>query len=135
VPLEAWEGLKAELCETGDWEAVDRAAAPAPEAPLAARQAEIDAHFAGNALRDILNVLRPAGTEFAEDTLAAMAKNSPLSMACAVDLIRRARGPRHDRGRAGAGIPLHRAGDGAWRFPRRHPRRDHRQGQDAALAA
>jgi enoyl-CoA hydratase len=92
VPLEAWEGLKAELIETGDWEAVDRAAAPAPEAPLAARQAEIDALFAGDGLRDILNVLRPAGTAFAEDTLAAMAKNSPLSMACAVDLIRRVRG-------------------------------------------
>jgi enoyl-CoA hydratase len=71
---------------------VDRAAAPAPEAPLAARQAEIDALFAGDGLRDILNVLRPAGTAFAEDTLAAMAKNSPLSMACAVDLIRRTRG-------------------------------------------
>jgi enoyl-CoA hydratase len=44
------------------------------------------------ALRDILNVLRPAGTEFRDDTLKAMAKNSPLSMACAVDLIRRVRG-------------------------------------------
>jgi hypothetical protein len=55
---------------------VDRAAAPAPEAPLAARQAEIDALFAGDGLRDILNVLRPAGTEFAEDTLKAMARTA-----------------------------------------------------------
>jgi enoyl-CoA hydratase len=92
VPLESWEALKKELCETGDWEVVDRAAAPAPEAPLAARGAEIDAFFAGDGLRDILNALRHAGTGFAEETLAAMAKNSPLSMACAIDLIRRTRG-------------------------------------------
>ena len=37
-----WDALKAELGETADWEAVDRAAAPAPDAPLAARRAEID---------------------------------------------------------------------------------------------
>jgi enoyl-CoA hydratase len=92
VPLETWEALKTELCETGDWDAVDRAATPAPEAPLAALQPQIDAHFAGNALRDILNVLRLAGTEFADTTLKAMDRNSPLSMACAVDLIHRARG-------------------------------------------
>jgi enoyl-CoA hydratase len=92
VPTEAWDTLKAELCETGDWEAVDRAAAPAPEAPLAAHQTEIDMLFAGDGLRDILNLLRPAGTGFATATLEAMARNSPLSMACTVDLIRRVRG-------------------------------------------
>jgi enoyl-CoA hydratase len=53
VPQDKWDALKAELCETGDWEAVDRAAVPAPEAPLAARQAEIDRLFAGDTLRDI----------------------------------------------------------------------------------
>jgi enoyl-CoA hydratase len=32
VPLRPWEGLKADtLVGTGDWEAVDRAAAPAPD--------------------------------------------------------------------------------------------------------
>ena len=92
VQLEDWEPLKAELSETGDWTAVDRAAAPAPDAPLAARQAEIDALFAGDALRDMLNALRHAGTEFTGETLEAMGRNSPLSMACAVDLIRRVRG-------------------------------------------
>jgi len=92
VPEAAWDDLKAELCDIGDWEAVDRAASPAPAALLAANQAEIDALFSGDSLRDILNVLRPAGTEFAETTLKAMGRNSPLSMACAIDLIRRARG-------------------------------------------
>jgi enoyl-CoA hydratase len=48
--------------------------------------------FAGDGLRDILNLLRPAGTGFATATLEAMARNSPLSMACTVDLIRRVRG-------------------------------------------
>jgi enoyl-CoA hydratase len=92
VPLDTWDALKAELCDTGDWEAVDRAALPAPEAPLTARRAEIDALFSGDGLRDIVNALRHAGTEFADDTLKAMGRNSPLSMACAVDLIRRTRG-------------------------------------------
>ena len=92
VPLESWEALKAELCETGDWTAVDRAAIPAPEPNLAALQTEIDHFFSGDSLRDILNLLRPAGTPFAEDTLNAMGRNSPLSMACAIDLIRRTRG-------------------------------------------
>ncbi len=91
VPLEDWEALKAELCETGDWDAVDRAAVPVPEAPLAARQAEIERLFAGDTLRDILNALRHADTEFAGETLEAMGRNSPLSMASAVDLIRRVR--------------------------------------------
>src|SRR5690606_16460308 len=35
---------------------------------------------------------------------------------------------------SGAGVPLHLAGDGACRFPGRHPRRDHRQGPQPALA-
>ncbi|KPQ14579.1 MAG: 2,3-dehydroadipyl-CoA hydratase PaaF [Rhodobacteraceae bacterium HLUCCO18] len=91
VPLDKWDALKAELGETADWEAVDRAAAPAPDAPLAARRAEIDRLFVGDALRDILNALRHAGTDFAGETLEAMGRNSPLSMACAVDLIRRVR--------------------------------------------
>jgi enoyl-CoA hydratase len=92
LPEDGWEALKAELAETGDWTAVDRAALPAPESALAAAQGEIDAAFAGNSLRDIVNALEASGTEFARETLAAMGRMSPLSMACTVDLIRRVRG-------------------------------------------
>jgi enoyl-CoA hydratase len=91
VPEAAWEGLKAELCETGDWEAVDRAAQPAPAGELAGLQEEIDRLFAGDTLRDVINALRHDGGDLAARTLGMMEKNSPLSMACTLDLVRRAR--------------------------------------------
>jgi hypothetical protein len=64
-----------------------------------------------------------------------MARNSPLSMACALDLIRRQRGRDTIEGRAGTEYRFTARGRWKWRFPRRHPRGDHRQGPDAALAA
>jgi enoyl-CoA hydratase len=92
VPEESWEALKADLCETGDWEAVDRAALPAPESPLAVERPEIDRLFPGETLRDILNLLRRSESPVAARALEAMAKNSPLSMAATVELIHRSRG-------------------------------------------
>ncbi len=91
LPEADWPALKADLVETGDWEAVDRAAAPAPEAALAAIQPEVDRLFAGGSLRDVLNALDHAGSEFAGKAKAAMAKNAPLSVACAIELVHRAR--------------------------------------------
>ncbi|MGP1356723.1 enoyl-CoA hydratase/isomerase family protein [Roseicyclus sp.] len=92
VPEGAWPALKAELCETGDWEAVDRAALPAPDSPLAVERPEIDRLFSGETLRDILNLLRRSESPVAARALEAMAKNSPLSMAATVELIHRTRG-------------------------------------------
>ena len=92
LPEPGWVALKSELADTGEWSAVDRAARPAPESALTAVQEEIDVAFAGARLRDIVNALQASGTAFAAETLAAMARNSPLSMAATVDLIRRVRG-------------------------------------------
>lgn len=91
VPREAWGALVAELCESGDWEAVDRAAAPVPDSPLAARREEIDSLFGGETIRDILNLLKTSDGEVARDALAAMVRGSPLSVACTVELVHRAR--------------------------------------------
>ena len=52
----------------------------------------LDEHFAGETLRDILNSLAHADTDFAGGALAATGGNSPLSMACTVELIHRVRG-------------------------------------------
>ncbi len=93
VPEDRWAALKAELAETGDWEAVDRAAQPAPDSVLAARQGQIDRHFAGETLGDILRSLRAEGGDFAADTLNAMGRNAPLAMAAAVEMVHRMRGP------------------------------------------
>jgi len=91
VPRAEWPALIAELCETGDWDVVDRAASPAPESALTAAQAEIDRLFAGDTLRDILNMLKFSDSEVATRTRALMERGSPLSAACTVELIHRAR--------------------------------------------
>ena len=88
---EGWDALKAELVETGDWEAVDRAAAPPPEASLAARAVFVARHFAGAGLGDVVRSLRVEGGEEARAALEAIAAVSPLSAACALELVRRAR--------------------------------------------
>ena len=88
---EGWDALIAELCETGDHEAVDRAASAPPASPLAGMQADIDRSFGGETLRDILRALRHEGSEFARDALAKLGKVSPLSAACTVELIHRVR--------------------------------------------
>jgi enoyl-CoA hydratase len=91
VPQDRWPALVAALCDTGDWEAVDRAALPAPDSALAADQAEIDRLFAGETIRDVLNLLRHDGGDFATRTLAALDKGSPLAVACTLELVHRAR--------------------------------------------
>ena len=88
-----WDVLKAELVETGDPGAVDRAAAPPPEAPLAALRSFVDAHFAGETLRDVLTDLRASDAPEAEAAIGALSKVSPLSAACTIELIHRVRGP------------------------------------------
>lgn len=91
IPRERWLSLIDTLVETGDWEAVDRSAAPAPAAKLAEIQAEVDDLFGGETLRDIVNLLAATGGDFASGALKAMDGNSPISMACAVELIHRSR--------------------------------------------
>lgn len=91
VPRANWPALIATLTETGNWEAVERVAHAAPVAPLAAVEAEINGLFGGETLRDILNLLKVSTTDFAQNALKAMSGNSPISMACTVELIHRSR--------------------------------------------
>jgi enoyl-CoA hydratase len=91
IPRDHWASLIDTLVETGDWDAVDRSALPAPDSKIAAQQPEIDGLFGGETLRDIVNLLTATDSDFARDALKAMDGNSPLSMACAVELIHRSR--------------------------------------------
>ncbi len=89
----AWPGLIAALEAGGSAEDL-RAAAEAPGiSALEASQTEIDRHFGGERLSDILTSLRQEDSAFAQAALGHMARNSPLSMACTVDMVHRLRGP------------------------------------------
>jgi len=92
IPQAHWPGLIALLEETGSTDAISRLRETLPPGPLNHLAAPIDAHFGGETLRDIVNSLKAEDSDFARDTLATLRRNSPLSMACAVEMIHRLRG-------------------------------------------
>lgn len=92
IPHEAWAPLKSALCETGDWEAVDRAALPAPESRLAAWQADIDMVFGGEELGDIWRAMPANPPEALVHAQKLMSRNSPLAQSVTVGLIHKVRG-------------------------------------------
>ena len=91
IPQQLWPNLIQNLCDTGEWEEVDRAAIPPLPSDLEGLQAEVDVCFGGESLRDILNVLEHSESSFAQETLAILARNSPLAMGAAIELVHRAR--------------------------------------------
>lgn len=91
IPETDWPDLISRLEETGDWEEIDRAARPAPAAALTEDTADINAHFGGETLRDILASLDHKGDAWATKTREALDRLCPISMACTVELVHRAR--------------------------------------------
>ncbi|MFD0978716.1 enoyl-CoA hydratase/isomerase family protein [Tropicimonas aquimaris] len=100
VPQAQWPDLIARLEDTGDWTLIDAAAAPAPEGRLATLQPQIDRHFGGERLGDVLRSLNAEPSDFTASTLKAMTRNAPLAMACAIEAVHRLRGPTADIRRA-----------------------------------
>lgn len=92
VPEAKWASLKEELCKSGDIKCIEDYAARPPDGDLANQQADIDENFSGERLGDIVRSLRHSGTSFSEDALKRLSRNSPFSMACAVEIIHRIRG-------------------------------------------
>lgn len=92
IPEAEWPALIARLEETGDWEEIDRAAGPLEDAPVRAEISDINEHFGGETLRDILNSLDHGSGEWAAKTRAHLDRLCPISMACTVELVHRARG-------------------------------------------
>ena len=93
VPQQMWPDLIATLEETGDTAAIDAAAQTPPDGTLRGLQPQIDACFGGETLLDILNTLRADDSDFAAQTLKALSRSSPLSMACAIEMTHRLRRP------------------------------------------
>ena len=91
VPEDLWPTLIERMEKTGDAGLVAKAAQPAPESALAAQADDIDRFFADGFLEDILSRLRGSDDGFAQTALIAMDRNSPLSMACTIEILRRLR--------------------------------------------
>ncbi|MEM6635299.1 MAG: enoyl-CoA hydratase/isomerase family protein [Pseudomonadota bacterium] len=95
VPEDAWPALVDALQDSGDWTRVDAAAQTPGPSDLQAIQPQIDHHFAGEGLGDIVRSLRNAPGDFSEKTLKGLARGAPLSMAAAIEIVHRLRRADH----------------------------------------
>lgn len=91
VPEEMWPDLIARLEDNGEVGAILHAAEPAPDSDLAAQLSQINDHFAGDTMGDILASLRAHDSDFATSTLKRLTPNAPLAMAATLALVRAAR--------------------------------------------
>ena len=97
IPEDQWPALISNLEKTGDWTLIDAAATPPPAGNLANQKQEIEQHFAGETLADIVRSLKSSDTEFASSTLKTLERNAPLSMGCTVEIVHRLRGQNNIR--------------------------------------
>ncbi len=92
IPESDWPTITAALVKSGDWTLIDQAAQTADHGRLKGQEAEINKHFGGETLGDILRSLQSDETEFTTATLKSLGRNAPLSMGCAVEMVHRLRG-------------------------------------------
>ncbi|MFG6623997.1 enoyl-CoA hydratase/isomerase family protein [Sulfitobacter sp. 1A12056] len=93
IPEDQWPELIAQLEENGDPFILDRAATTPPPSKLAEVQDEVDHLFAPENLEKIEATFSISESAFAAETLKTLRRNSPLSMACTLEMLRRLRGP------------------------------------------
>lgn len=86
-----WPEIIATLEETGDWEAIDRAAEATPSSALETQLNDINTFFDGETLRDTVIMLRGTQSDFAQRTLEKLERNAPLATHGAMELVHRAR--------------------------------------------
>lgn len=91
VPRDGWDRLKRALCNSGDAQAVVRAARPAPDSRLAAGQRDLDAVFGRETLGDIWRAQRTDPPEALAHAFRLMARGAPLSQHATLELIRTVR--------------------------------------------
>jgi len=93
IPQDNWPALIDQLAETGDVALVSAASEAAPQGELSTLQPQIDSLFDGEDLQELLNTLCADNSDFAAKTLKTLMRNAPLSMAVALEMIHRLRGP------------------------------------------
>jgi len=104
-----WPALISDLEMTGDVQVIATYAEQAPTSLMAEQRTEIDAIFGAGNLADIGAALALDVGEFASDSRKALGRNSPLSMAVTLDILRRLR----------SNGDLHKALDLEYRFTAR----------------
>ncbi|MEM6579164.1 MAG: enoyl-CoA hydratase/isomerase family protein, partial [Pseudomonadota bacterium] len=92
IPETEWLDLITALEQSGGTETLDEAARPAPTNALNDLQTQITNHFSGATFGDVVRSLQGDESDFAKATLKAVAKGSPLAMACAYEAVGRVRG-------------------------------------------
>ncbi|WP_373635396.1 enoyl-CoA hydratase/isomerase family protein [Yoonia sp. SS1-5] len=85
LPEEIWPELQAELAKTGDISAIPKTLAP--ESRLAAAQPDIDAAFGQAEIGQILTHLAKSDAPILTKAADAMARNAPLALHVALDII------------------------------------------------
>jgi len=95
LPEAEWGAFKSKLITTGEVNALHEQAAPA--ARLAPVLSEIDAAFSRPNLAGIVAHLAASKSDFSREALKTITRNSPLSMAATLELVRRARVSGHLR--------------------------------------
>ncbi len=93
IPTSQWPDLIELLEASGNVEMLEQHSTSPPDSELQNIQAEIDGLFDGETLGDILNTLRNSDRDTSSEAQKLMARNSPLSMACTVEILHRLRSP------------------------------------------
>jgi 3-hydroxyisobutyrate dehydrogenase len=91
VPESAWGSIKVALCSQGNVASLTKAAQPAPEAALIEHRAQIDHLFASETLADLVAKLQSDPGDFAQQALAKLSRNAPLSMAFTLEMLKQLR--------------------------------------------
>jgi len=91
IPRAKWDDLIQMLEASGDAAYVASHAETPPQGSMHPHLATIDRLFAAPALSAVVADLQADDSDFARDTLKALGRNSPLSMACAIETIHRLR--------------------------------------------
>lgn len=91
IPHADWDDVKARLCASGDTSILAGilAGSAAPEGALTAERARIDRLFSADTVPAILEALVADDSDFAAQTLKVLRRNSPLSMACTLEMLQR----------------------------------------------
>jgi len=91
IPRAKWNDLIDMLEASGDATHVTTHAEEPPQGAMRPLLGRIEHHFSGQTLTDIGNSLQADESDFARESLKAITRNSPLSMTCATEIIRRLR--------------------------------------------